>query len=119
MLEERGLEDEQELAVETPFGLPSDRLRVGRLEGVETVFLARHGENHTILPSEINYRANIYALKKLGVNQIISAAAVGSLKDNIKPGDFVDIWLTRDSAKIIIKEAWKDSLNVFKDTLSL
>jgi len=74
---------------ETPFGMPSSPLRCVRLGDTELVFLARHGEDHTILPSEINYRANIYALKALGVNQIISVAAVGSLKENIKPGDFV------------------------------
>ena len=74
---------------ETPFGMPSSPLRCARLGDTELIFLARHGENHTILPSEINYRANIYALKALGVNQIISVAAVGSLKENIKPGDFV------------------------------
>ncbi len=74
---------------ETPFGMPSSSLQSVRLGDSELIFLARHGENHTILPSEINYRANIYALKALGVNQIISVAAVGSLKDNIKPGDFV------------------------------
>jgi len=74
---------------ETPFGMPSSPLRSVKLGDVELIFLARHGENHTILPSEINYRANIYALKKLGVSQVVSIAAVGSLRDNIKPGDFV------------------------------
>ena len=78
-----------ESSCETPFGMPSSTLRCVRLGDVELVFLARHGEDHTILPNEINYRANIYALKALGVNQIISVAAVGSLKENIKPGDFV------------------------------
>ena len=74
---------------ETPFGMPSSPLVKMKLDETEFVFLARHGKNHTILPSEINYRANIYALKTLGVNQVISVAAVGSLRENIKPGDFV------------------------------
>ncbi|RLD11103.1 MAG: S-methyl-5'-thioadenosine phosphorylase [Chlamydiae bacterium] len=75
----------------TPFGMPSSPLRHIKIGESELVFLARHGENHTISPSEINYRANIYALKALGVTQIISVAAVGSLKENIRPGDFVII----------------------------
>jgi len=74
---------------ETPFGMPSSPLRHVKVGNTELVFLARHGENHTILPGEINYRANIYALKMCAVTQIISVAAVGSLKENIKPGDFV------------------------------
>ena len=74
---------------ETPFGMPSSPLRHVKVGNTELVFLARHGENHTILPGEINYRANIYALKMCAVTQIISVAAVGSLKENIKPGDLV------------------------------
>ncbi len=74
---------------QTPFGMPSSPLLHIKIGETELFFLARHGENHTILPGEINYRANIYALKMRGVSQIISVAAVGSLKENIKPGDFV------------------------------
>ena len=74
---------------QTPFGMPSSPLRHIKIDKTELFFLTRHGENHTILPGEINYRANIYALKMSGVSQIISVAAVGSLKENIKPGDFV------------------------------
>ena len=84
-----GLEDEQELAVETPFGLPSDRLRVGRIEGVDTVFLARHGLHHQLLPREVPYRANLWAMRSLGVRWLISVSAVGSLQASIQPRDMV------------------------------
>ncbi|MFH1791812.1 MAG: S-methyl-5'-thioadenosine phosphorylase, partial [Candidatus Omnitrophota bacterium] len=75
--------------VKTPFGDPSDSLTIGRLEGRELVFLPRHGEAHTILPSEINYRANIHALKQLDVDRIISLSACGSFKKELKPRDIV------------------------------
>ena len=83
------LEDIQEIRIETPFGPPSDALIVGKLEGNLVAFLARHGRNHHLLPSELPFRANIYALKKLGVEYIISASAVGSLQEQIKPLDMV------------------------------
>ncbi len=75
--------------VETPFGEPSDEYLTGRLHGVKMVFLPRHGRGHRLLPSEINYRANIYGMKKLGVTAIISVSAVGSMKEDIHPGDMV------------------------------
>ena len=84
-----GLEDERELEVETPYGLPSDRLRIGRLEGVETVFLARHGRHHQFLPREVPYRANLWAMRSLGVRWLISVSAVGSLQASIQPRDMV------------------------------
>ena len=84
-----GLEDERELEVETPYGLPSDRLRTGRLEGVETVFLARHGRHHQFLPREVPYRANLWAMRSLGVRWLISVSAVGSLQASIRPRDMV------------------------------
>ena len=84
-----GLEDERELEVETPYGLPSDRLRIGRLEGVETVFLARHGRHHQFLPREVPYRANLWAMRSLGVRWLISVSAVGSLQASIRPRDMV------------------------------
>jgi 5'-methylthioadenosine phosphorylase len=84
-----GIEGLTEVAVKTPFGEPSDKFIVGSLEGKDVVFLPRHGVGHRISPSEINYRANIYAMKKLGVERIISVTACGSLKENIKPLDFV------------------------------
>ena len=84
-----GLEDERELEVETPYGLPSDRLRIGRLEGVETVFLARHGRHHQFLPREVPYRANLWAMRSLDVRWLISVSAVGSLQASIRPRDMV------------------------------
>lgn len=83
------LKDVEEVEIETPFGSPSDALILGNLEGVRVAFLARHGRNHTLLPSELPFRANIYAMKKLGVEYLISASAVGSLKAEVKPLDMV------------------------------
>src|SRR3990167_4422971 len=74
---------------DTPFGKPSDRVMTGTLDGVEVVFLARQGRGHRISPSQINYRANIFEMKRLGVDAIISVSACGSLKEGIKPMDFV------------------------------
>ena len=84
-----GLAHVQEVNVDTPFGHPSDSYVTGILEGKRVAFLARHGRGHTILPSDLNFRANIYAMKKLGVERIISASAVGSLKEEHKPLDIV------------------------------
>jgi len=84
-----GLEDVQTVALKTPFGDPSDSFVVGRLEGVKVVFLPRHGRGHRIQPSSLNFRANIYGMKMLGVQWIIGVSAVGSMKDSIRPGDMV------------------------------
>jgi 5'-methylthioadenosine phosphorylase len=84
-----GLHDTSEVSVETPFGPPSDSYLLGILNDVPVVFLARHGKNHKLLPSEINFRANIWGFKKLGVERIISASAVGSLKLDHKPLEIV------------------------------
>lgn len=83
------LQDVEEVQVDTPFGPPSDALIVGTLEGTRVAFLARHGRNHTFMPSELPFRANIYAMKRLGVEYLISASAVGSLKAEAKPLDMV------------------------------
>ncbi|MDZ8094556.1 MAG: S-methyl-5'-thioadenosine phosphorylase [Nostoc sp. DedQUE05] len=83
------LKDIEEVRVETPFGSPSDALILGTLDGTRVAFLARHGRNHTLLPSELPFRANIYAMKQLGVKYLISASAVGSLKSEAKPLDMV------------------------------
>ncbi len=83
------LKDVEEIEVDTPFGKPSDALIVGSLEGTTVAFLARHGRNHTYMPSELPFRANIYAMKQLGVQYLISASAVGSLKAEAKPLDMV------------------------------
>ncbi len=84
-----GLEIIEEKDIETPFGKPSDRYLLGRLGEVEVIFLPRHGKGHRILPSEINYRANIFGFKLLGAERIISVSAVGSLKEDIHPLDVV------------------------------
>jgi 5'-methylthioadenosine phosphorylase len=84
-----GLKDTREIHVKTPFGEPSDALVVGTLEGKRVAFLARHGRGHRILPSEINFRANICAMKQLGVERIISVSAVGSLQEDLRPGEFL------------------------------
>ena len=84
-----GFTEQREVAVETPFGAPSDSFIVGQLEGREVAFLARHGRGHRISPSELNFRANIYAMKSLGVERIVSLSAVGSLKEEHRPLDFV------------------------------
>jgi 5'-methylthioadenosine phosphorylase len=83
------LTDITEIQLETPFGSPSDAIVVGTLEGTRVAFLARHGRHHTLLPSELPFRANIYAMKQLGVQYLISASAVGSLKAEAKPLDMV------------------------------
>lgn len=84
-----GLEDVEELAIETPFGPPSDRVRVGTLEGVRVAFLARHGRTHSILPSELPQRANFWALKSLGVRRVLAVSAVGSLREDYAPGHMI------------------------------
>jgi 5'-methylthioadenosine phosphorylase len=84
-----GLTNVTELSIETPFGAPSEVFALGTLEGRQVAFLARHGKGHRILPSELNFKANIYAMKSLGVTSILSVSAVGSLKEEHKPTDFV------------------------------
>jgi len=84
-----GFSAQEEIDIQTPFGAPSDNFIRGRLEGHDVVFLARHGRGHRISPSELNFRANIYAMKSLGVERILSLSAVGSLKEEHRPLDFV------------------------------
>jgi len=84
-----GLTEVREERVTTPFGNPSDSFILGKLEGRRVAFLARHGRGHKLLPSELNFRANLYAMKLLGVERIVSVSAVGSLKEEHKPTDFV------------------------------
>ena len=85
----KGLTDTSEHEIDTPFGKPSSPIIIGTLEGQRIAFLARHGIGHCINPTEVNYRANIYALKKLGASRIISISACGSLREDYKPGDIV------------------------------
>lgn len=89
LYEIEGLEGVREVRLSTPFGRPSDALILGTLDGVRVAFLSRHGRGHRVSPSEINYRANIYALKSVGVTRVISVSAVGSMKEAVKPGDVV------------------------------
>src|SRR5579863_6298042 len=84
-----GFTDQKWVKVKTPFGAPSDDLLTGKLAGREVVFLPRHGRGHRILPGELNHRANIYGMKKLGVQWIISVSAVGSLQAKFKPCEIV------------------------------
>jgi len=84
-----GLTKTKEVQVKTPFGEPSDRVVLGMLEGKRVAFLARHGRGHRILPSEINFRANVYAMKLLGVERMVSVSAVGSLMEDLQPGEFL------------------------------
>jgi len=96
------LKDVREVSLDTPFGSPSDALILGTLEGTEVAFLARHGRGHHFLPTELPFRANIHALKQLGVEYIISASAVGSLKAEVKPLDLVipDQFIDRTKERI-------------------
>lgn len=97
-----GIEDAREVRMKTPFGEPSDAFMIGMLEGQRVAFLARHGRGHRISPSEINYRANIYAMKDLGVEQILSVSAVGSLREEMRPLEFaiVDQFFDRTRGRI-------------------
>lgn len=89
LYEIEGIQNVKEISVDTPFGKPSGKFISGKIEGIEVVFLPRHDKGHKILPSELNFRANIFAMKKLGVEQIISLSACGSLKEELKPMEFV------------------------------
>jgi 5'-methylthioadenosine phosphorylase len=95
------LKNIQEIEVNTPYGTPSDTFIVGELSGRKVAFLARHGRKHTIRPTDVNSRANIYALKKLGVQQILAVSTVGSLKEEYKPGElaFVDQFIDRTTKR--------------------
>src|SRR5262245_7344894 len=97
-----GIERGEWTAVETPFGAPSDDYFIGELDGIRVVFLPRHGRGHRILPSELNFRANIYGMKKLGVDHLIAVSAVGSLKKEIAPGEIVipDQFIDRTRGRI-------------------
>ena len=99
LYEIEGFEAEKWTEVNTPFGSPSDELLIGKLDGREVVFLPRHGRGHRILPSELNHRANIWAMKQLGVSWIISASAVGSLQQEYSPCDIVLIDQFVDNTK--------------------
>src|SRR3954471_23643450 len=101
LYEIEGLTSIEKVKLTTPFGDPSDEYVVGRLGDAKLVFLPRHGRGHRILPHEINFRANIWGMKKLGVDWILSVSAVGSLKAEIRPGDIVvpDQFIDRTKAR--------------------
>jgi 5'-methylthioadenosine phosphorylase len=102
LYEIEGLENPDVITMATPFGMPSGNFYTGTLNGTDVVFLSRHGKGHRFSPSEINYRANIFGMKKLGVQAIVSISACGSLKEEIKPLDFVipDQFIDRTSQRI-------------------
>jgi 5'-methylthioadenosine phosphorylase len=96
------LEIKKEISVKTRYGDPSDKIIIGELEGLRVAFLPRHGKTHKIPPHKINYRANVYAMKEIGVRQIFGPCAAGSLQPGIKPGDFVvcDQFIDRTNCRI-------------------
>ncbi len=98
----------EEIDVDTPFGKPSDKITLGKISGVDVAFLPRHGKGHTIAPHKVNYRANVFALKEYGVEYLISTAAVGSLKKELKPCDFV-------IADQLIDRSFKRTTTFFED----
>jgi 5'-methylthioadenosine phosphorylase len=105
-----GLTDTREIRVKTPFGDPSDAIVLGTLEGKRVAFLARHGRGHRILPSEINFRANICAMKQIGVDRIISVSAVGSLQEDLRPGEFLVPDQFFDRTKLRVSTFFGDGL---------
>lgn len=102
------IDKKEEININTPFGDPSDTVILGKIAGVEVAFLPRHGKGHFIAPHKVNYRANIFALKELGVEYLVSTAAVGSLKKELKPCDFV-------IADQLIDRSFKRSTTFFED----
>ena len=109
---EEGVEITDEKVVDTPFGAPSDAILVGKLEGKDVAFLPRHGRGHRIPPHQINYRANIFALKKLGVESIVSVSAVGSMREEIRPGDLVMVDQFVDRTKVRPQTFFDDGIAV-------
>jgi 5'-methylthioadenosine phosphorylase len=89
LYEMEGMKNVRQVVVRTPFGAPSDAITVGEVEGRTLAFLPRHGRGHRFSPSQVNYRANVYAMKKIGAGAILSISAVGSMKEGIRPGDIV------------------------------
>lgn len=98
-----GMDRVREVRMRTPFGSPSDAIKLGRMDGIPVAFLSRHGRGHRVNPTAINYRANLYAFKQVGVQRVISVSAVGSMKESVRPGDvllpdqFIDLTKRRVS----------------------
>jgi 5'-methylthioadenosine phosphorylase len=105
-----GIKDIEELDIATPFGKPSDKITVGIIEGIPCAFLPRHSKNHIYSPSELNQRANMYALKSIGIEKIIAFTACGSLKEELKPKDFVIPDQTFDRTKDRINTFFSDGI---------
>ncbi|MUG77979.1 S-methyl-5'-thioadenosine phosphorylase [Commensalibacter melissae] len=105
-----GLSDQQWVEVDTPWGKPSDQLLKGTLDGVSCVFLPRHGRGHVYSPTDVNYRANIAAMKKLGVTDLVSVSAVGSLKEELSPGTFVVVDQLIDRSRLRTKSFFEKGL---------
>ena len=105
-----GMKNIRDVAVKTPFGDPSDSLVIGELAGVPVAFLPRHGRGHRISPSQINYRANIYAMKKIGATSILSISAVGTMKEKIRPGDIVVVDQFYDHTKYRVNSFFTDGV---------
>ena len=97
----RFLDDVEEVPLATPYGPPSAPVRVGRLEGVEVAFMPRHGDEHTLPPHRVNYRANLWAMQEVGVRRILGPCAAGSLRPDLEPGTFVicDQFVDRTQAR--------------------
>jgi 5'-methylthioadenosine phosphorylase len=106
------IKDAQEIDINTPFGKPSDKITIGKIQGVDVAFLSRHGKAHIYPPHMVNYRANVFALKQCGVEYLISIAAVGSLKKQIKPCDFV-------IAEQLIDRSFKRETTFFEDGITV
>lgn len=104
------IQDSEEIEINTPFGKPSDKVILGKIAGVEVAFLPRHGKGHVYPPHKVNYQANVFAMKQCGVEYLISIAAVGSLKKEIKPCDFV-------IAEQLIDRSFKRKNTFFEDGL--
>jgi 5'-methylthioadenosine phosphorylase len=105
------IKNTEEISLDTPFGKPSDKLNIGKIKGVEVAFLPRHGKGHIYPPHMVNYQANVFAMKQCGVEYLISIAAVGSLKKEIKPCDFV-------IAEQLIDRSFKRANTFFEDGLT-
>ncbi|HEY5996802.1 MAG TPA: S-methyl-5'-thioadenosine phosphorylase [Candidatus Deferrimicrobiaceae bacterium] len=105
-----GMKNVREVKVKTPFGEPSDALVTGEIEGTPVAFLPRHGRGHLISPSQINYRANVYAMKKIGATAILSISAVGSMKKKIRPGDIVVVDQFYDNTKFRVNTFFTDGV---------
>ncbi len=104
------LDDFQEIEVDTAFGKPSSKLTTGKLEGVEVVIIARHGKNHSIMPTKVPFRANIWALKEAGCSHILATTACGSLREEIKPGDLIFLDQFIDNTKHRILTFYEDKV---------